>query len=110
MATHSRIGQVYHLLDEAQLAREDLHGQVQSARTLVLRLRHMSRELYDELLDIERELAGPDEQHEGGTLFTGLSDLRNHKAIRKAKPWDGSDRRRTKKWTGEERRHLRAVA
>ena len=107
MATNPRIGQVDRLLDDVQLTREELHGQVQSARTLVLRLRHMSRELYDELLDIERELAGADEQSTGGELFQKVSDLRAHRAIRKARPWDGKYRRKSDRSSG---RHLEAVA
>lgn len=112
MATNPRIEQVDHLLDNAQLARVELHGKVQSVRTLVLRIRHMERDLYEELMDIERELAGPDEQGGGGELSQSLVDLRSHRAVRKAKPWDGRERRRAKVWAGEERqaRHLEVAA
>jgi hypothetical protein len=103
MATNSTIGQVDRLLDEVQLTREDLRGQVQSCRTLVLRVRHMERELYDELMAIEAELAGPDDENPGGGLFHKVSDVRSHRAIRKAQPWDGKTFRR------KADRHLRAA-
>ena len=94
MATNSKIGQVDRLLDDAQMTRVELHGKVQKARADVLRLRHMAREAYEELLDLEHELAGPDEQSQGGELFTTLVDLRSHRAIRKASAWDGRTFRR----------------
>lgn len=112
MATNPRIGQVDHLLDNAQLARLELHGRVQKLRSDVLRIRHMARAMYDEAMDIERELAGPGEQGGGGELSQTLVDLRSHRAVRKAKPWDGRERRRAKVWAGEERqaRHLEVAA
>lgn len=109
MATNPKIGQVDRLIDDAQLTRVELHGKVQNVRTLVLRIRHMERDLYEELMDIERELAGADEQSEGGELFTNLADLRSHRAIRKARPWDGKTFRRKSDREGRGR-HLEAAA
>lgn len=94
MATNPKIGQVDRLIDDAQLSRVELHGMVQKVRADVLRIRHMAREAYEELMDIERELSGADEQSEGGALFTNLADLRSHRAIRKSRPWDGKTFRR----------------
>lgn len=109
MATNPRIGQVDDLLDDVQLAREDLHGKVQSARTLVLRIRHMSRDLCEELLDIERELSGAsDTTPEGGEMFRKVADIRSHKSIRRRTKWDGKTFRR--KADREGGRHLEAVA
>jgi hypothetical protein len=108
MATNPRIGQVDRLLDDIQLSRVDLHGRVQKARAEVLRLRHFAREAYDELMDLERELAGPDEQSPGGDIFQKVSDLRSHRAIRKAQTWDGKPRRKSDNHGGE--RHLEVAA
>jgi hypothetical protein len=106
MATNPRTSQVDNLLDDVQLTRVELHGKVQNARTLVLRIRHMERELYDELMDIERELSGADDQSPGGELFQKVVDLRSHKSIRRRTKWDGTPRRKSDR----EGRHLEAVA
>jgi hypothetical protein len=108
MATNPRIGQVDHLLDDIQLGRVELHGRVQKVRADVLRIRHMAREAYEELMDLERELAGPDEQYPGGEMFQKVSDLRSHRAIRKAQPWDGKPRRKGDRHGGQ--RHLEVAA
>jgi hypothetical protein len=102
MATNSTIGQVDRLLDDVQLTRVDLHGDVQSIRANVLRLRHIARETYEELMALEDALAGADEQSPGGDLFQRVADIRSHKAVRKNRSWDGSMRRRSD-------RHLEAA-
>lgn len=105
MATNPRVGQVDSLLDDIQLSREELHGRVLKVRTDVLRIRHMAREAYDELMDIERELSGADEQSQGGELFQKVVDLRAHKSIRRRSKWDDKTFRRK-----SDGRHLEAVA
>jgi hypothetical protein len=108
MATNPRIGQVDHLLDDIQMGRVELHGRVQKVRADVLRIRHMAREAYEELLDIEAELAGADDQSPGGTIFKAAADLRSHRAVRKARDWDGRPRRKSDNHGGE--RHLEVAA
>lgn len=103
MATNARIGQVDHLLDDVQLAREDALARATAVLDKMYRARVFMRDAYEEQKALVEELAGPDEVREGGELFHKVADLRSHRAIRKAQPWDGKTDRRRK-------RHLEAVA
>jgi hypothetical protein len=103
MATRPTIGQIDRLLDDVQLTRVDLHGDVQSVRANVLRLRHIAREVYEELMEIERDLAGPDDHHPGGEMFTRVAEVRESPAIRRNRSWNGTFRRKS------DARHLEAA-
>jgi hypothetical protein len=108
MATNSTIGQVDRLLDDVQLTRVDLHGDVQSVRANVLRLRHIAYEVYQEMMEIEQDLAGPDDHSPGGPLFQQVADVRSSRAVRKARTWDGRFRRKSD--SRDDDRHLEVAA
>lgn len=76
MATRPKHSKLDDALDEAQLARIEMLGRVEQALNSQYHLQRVTRDVWDDLVQLREDLAHRDEQGEGGKLFVSLCAAR----------------------------------